>query len=979
MNGMITQKRSIFIAFLFLFQFGFTQTQSEREKITANYDKEYLNQLSREFSEYYQDEKRKAFEYALANNIETIIQDENGGVAILQQVLEDGTLIYLTTYNDDSAITINTNNVHSGGNRNLDLDGTAIVMGIWDGGIVRQSHQELVGRVQQIDSPQNLSSHATHVSGTMIASGVNPSAKGMSNNASLRAYDFNNDTAEMANEASSGLLISNHSYGLVPGQLPDSWFGAYLNSTRNVDQITFNAPYYLPVFSAGNSRNNGPSQGGPHNPARNGWDLISGKNLAKNVLTVANVRSVPNYTGPNSVNIWTSSSFGPTDDGRIKPDISAQGRSVLSADSGDDSDYGTKTGTSMSSPAVAGSLGLLQQHHNNMYGFYLTAASMRALVIHTAREAGDFPGPDYKYGWGLMNTAAAADIITNKNFTATLEENTLLVNDSYSFTVEALDPSVPLVATIAWTDRQGFVQDTSTADDPTPRLINDLDIRVTDQNGNVTFPWKLNPVLPASAATRGDNIVDNVEKIEIPNPSGTYTIEVMPKGLLTDFEQDYSLIVSGIKESDLNVTANTNSASFCGNETAVFNFNISSVPGFNGNINLTQTGLPGTVTPSFVPSSVANEGTSTLFVTNMDSVSGGDYPFTVSVSSGALTASFDMLLTIKGAANIPNLTILGPSAGTTGLNPILEWAPEADAISYEVEISTDSNFNTIIESGQTTNAQYQTQELDAATGYFWRVRPLNDCVTGSYSTSNFTTTDFTCAPLFTATDTPVAIPDDSVGSVLSIVSVSDAFNGFGIEDINVHLEITHTWFEDLTVTLTSPNGTSVTLLDNQCDQFNDANVIIDDKGVDPSCSSTPPTLSGTIKGIESLIAFKNEDFNGDWILTVQDNFDEDGGNIENFELEICYDDLLSTTSVELADFKLYPNPSSDVVTIALPQTINELKRIDVFDITGRRIETLDGFDNLNTIQLNVNTYNSGIYLVRLNTEKGSFAKKLIVK
>mgnify|MGYP006282665031 CR=1 FL=1 len=979
MNETITIRNTLIFILLFASHWMFAQTENQRADIVRDYDIEYLNQLSTQFSDYYQQEKRKALDYALANNIETIIPNENGGIAILEQVLDDGTLLYVTTYNDSSAVTINTNNVHIGGNRNLDLDGTGIVMGVWDGGIVRLSHQELVGRVQQLDNPNGLSSHATHVTGTMIASGVNPSAKGMSYNGSVLAYDFGNDTSEMATEAASGLLISNHSYGLVPGQLPDNFFGAYLNSTRNIDQITYNAPYYLPVFAAGNSRNNGPSSGGPHNPTKNGYDLLSGKNLAKNVLCVANVIGVANYTGPNSVNVWSTSSFGPTDDGRIKPDISAQGRNTFSSTAGSDDSYASFTGTSMAAPAVSGSLGLLQEHHNNMYGSFLTAATMRALVIHTAREAGGFPGPDYAYGWGLMNTAAAADMITFKGFTSLVEENTLSDGDTYTFTVEALDTSVPLVATIAWTDPAGTVQNTSTPDDPTPRLVNDLDIRVTDQNGTVTFPWRLNPLIPGSAATRADNIVDNVEKIEIENPSGTYTIEVSHKGSLVDLEQDYSLVVSGIEESELSIVSNKTNETFCGNETAVFSLNVFSVPGFSGNITLSQTGLPASLTPSFIPFSVIDEGPATLFISDLDTVSGGDYPFSVTATSGTSTASFDLLLTIEGAGNLPNLTILGPGAGTTDLNPVLEWDPEPNADSYEVEISTDSNFSVITETAQTTSTQYQTQELDPNTNYFWRVRPLNNCVTGTFVSSSFATSDFTCAPLFTATDTPVAIPDDGVATVQSMVTVPDTFLGFEIEDVNVHLEIAHTWFEDLTVLLTSPGGTTITLIEEQCGQFNDALVIIDDKGVEPVCSSTPPTLSGTIKGVESLAAFKDEFFNGDWVLTVEDNFGEDGGSIENFELEICYDDLLSTTSVALSEFKLYPNPSSEMVNIILPQSISRLNKIEIFDISGRLIDTKENIVDVSNVQFNVSAFNTGVYLVRLNTEKGAFTKKLIVR
>jgi subtilisin-like proprotein convertase family protein len=976
MREIFTQRHLVVTVFIFIFNLVYAQTDEQRKAITSTYDLEALNELSNEFNTYYAAEKRKALKYALDNNLETIIKDGNGGVAILQQVLEDGTLLYLSTYNDTSAVTINTNNVHSGGDRNLNLDGTGIELGIWDGGLVRLTHQEFTGRITQLDNPSSLSSHATHVSGTMIAAGIDPQAKGMAYNASLLAYSFENDIAEMLSEASNGMLLSNHSYGYSPSQLPPEIFGAYVPDTRSVDQITYNAPYYLPVFAAGNSRNNNP----PYNPSKNGYDLISGRNLAKNILSVANVIQVPNYTGPASVNIWTTSSFGPTDDGRIKPDIAAQGRNVYSSTSNDDDTYANVTGTSMAAPAVTGSLGLLQQHHQNMYGSFLTAASLRAIVIHTAREAGDFPGPDYEFGFGLMNTAAAADIITNKGFTTILEENTLSDGGTYNLTVEALDPSIPLMATLAWTDPPATVQDTTVPDDPTPRLINDLDIKITDQNGNVVLPWKLDPTIPTTAAIQGDNIVDNVEKIEINNPSGIYNIEVSHKGSLVDLEQDYSLVVSGIKESDFSVFAIEASESYCANDTAIFQFNVNSVPGFTGNINLSQTGLPASVTAVFIPSTISDSGSTTLFISDLDTVSPGDYTFTVNATSGAITSSFDLSLEVKPANPLSNLTVVSPdpNGDDTDLNPFLEWSSNPEAAFYELEVSTSSNFDTILESIQTTQTSYQMPELDSATNYFWRVRPVNECVIGAYTVSDFTTKFLTCSSLITAADTPVVISDVGANQVQSTVSVPDTFLGLELEDVNIHLNISHSFFSDLTVTLTSPQGTSVVLLEEQCDEFNDADVVIDDKGLDPNCSAVAPTLSGTIKGIESLAAFKGEFFNGVWTLTVDDGFDADGGTIENFALEICYEDLLSVENQLLSQFKIYPNPAESLVNISLPPNLNTVENIEIFDISGRQIEVVDVKDQ-SQVQFNVGNHNAGIYLVKVHAANASLVKKLIVK
>ena len=87
----------------------------------------------------------------------------------------------------------------------------------------------------------------------------------------------------------------------------------------------------------------------------------------------------------------------------------------------------------------------------------------------------------------------------------------------------------------------------SSLDDPTPKLINDLDLRVIDPNGSVYYPYVLNPAAPNEPATAGDNTLDNVEQVVIssPNVPGDYTVQVSYKGTLTNNEQHYSLILSG--------------------------------------------------------------------------------------------------------------------------------------------------------------------------------------------------------------------------------------------------------------------------------------------------------------------------------------------------------------------------------------------------------------------------------------------------
>ena len=99
-------------------------------------------------------------------------------------------------------------------------------LAIWDGGRVRDTHIELIGRVNRMDSSYyngGGSDHATHVTGTMMAAGINPLVKGMSNGLQgILAYDYSlngsdyNDIAEMSGVANQ-LFLSNHSYGTICG------------------------------------------------------------------------------------------------------------------------------------------------------------------------------------------------------------------------------------------------------------------------------------------------------------------------------------------------------------------------------------------------------------------------------------------------------------------------------------------------------------------------------------------------------------------------------------------------------------------------------------------------------------------------------------------------------------------------------------------------------------------------------------------
>lgn len=523
---------------------------------------------------------------------DTIITRPDGYISILAGVDGFGMPLYLSTENNIvAAATIGTNKLWPGGSTGLNLSGSSNSvkdkLAMWDGGRVRPTHVELTGRIKQTDATVN-SDHSTHVAGTLMASGVNPLAKGMSYGLQeLVAYDFSGDNAEMLNEASN-LLISNHSYGFNAGWnynsdvSPARWeflgqfganedykFGYYSSGSQLWDSIAYNAPNYLIVKSAGNNRNvNGPEVGQPYwrynasnqmaaagnRPAgissNDSYDILSTNSTAKNILVVGAVNPISSgYTRPQDVVISDFSSWGPTDDGRIKPDVVADGVNLLSSVATSNTAYAILSGTSMSSPNAAGSLLLLQEYYSQLHaGTFMRSATLKGLAIHTANEAGTSPGPDYQFGWGLLNMEKAAAVITSNNTKHLIREEVLGNGNTFSLPIIASGDGV-ISATISWTDPKAeTVEPVATAlNNPAKKLVNDLDI-VIKKGATVYRPWILTPAVPSAAATRGDNTLDNVEKVELTDvtPGETYTIEVTHKSTLQRGTQAFSLLVSGV-------------------------------------------------------------------------------------------------------------------------------------------------------------------------------------------------------------------------------------------------------------------------------------------------------------------------------------------------------------------------------------------------------------------------------------------------
>lgn len=582
---------SFFILLIIYPAIVFSQTVEQSAK---------LQELSIELKDRFDKERANALKMADSLGLPVRRTYKDGRTIVLVK-FENGRPVYKTTHNSEGAELIRTNEVLSNGETGFNLSGSGQSIGLWDAGNPLTSHNHFNGRINVTEQAAT-NGHATHVAGTLIGNDTNePSAKGMAPEAVVNSYEFLNDQSEMTTAAANGLLNSVHPYGYQVGWVRDnivgegwywrgsaSWaedrnFGYYdpLNA-RVWDNITYNAPNYLIVASAGNDRGKGPQSSDDKyefdgtqwikcgancateheiNGGADGYDTLSDNSVAKNVLVVGAVDNTV-LDNPQAGGMWANSNWGPTDDGRIKPDIVAKGVDVYSSNSGSDSDFGSRSGTSFSAPMISGSAALLLEHHNNLYpGKKLLSSTLRGLISHTATDIGP-EGPDYKFGWGLMNTQKAAELMKANfdNNQIHIRELTLIEGQSMNFSIQASGDE-PLRVSIAWTDPPGTPAEeeevtlngqTFTQKKLNPRdlmLVNDLDLTLEDSGNTLLHPYSLNPTDPAALATTdADNQRDNIEVIHVESPQNgeLFTASISHKGSsLEDGKQDFSLIISG--------------------------------------------------------------------------------------------------------------------------------------------------------------------------------------------------------------------------------------------------------------------------------------------------------------------------------------------------------------------------------------------------------------------------------------------------
>jgi hypothetical protein len=436
------------------------------------------------------------------------------------------------TSNDGSRARTKVNNVQAAP---YNLRGNGVDLGIWDKGAV-YNHVDFSGRLTVVDSYAEVLEHATRVAGTMAGSGANSAVwggspcqwRGMAPCADIISYYFDNNLSDHNGAINTyGIELSHNSWGYRIDNTSCDKYGYYGWDATGYDWIVTGlyGKRIMVVFAAGNERHS--SYCAAYKPYGNIWPPAT----AKNVITVG-------ATNSDNDSMTSFSSWGPVDDGRVKPDVVAPGcesgpagiRTTVFRNG-----YANDCGTSYAAPAVSGISALLIQQYRSIYeGADPWPSTVKALLMHTAVDLGN-PGPDYAFGYGRVDAQAAADVLRARDLRQDSVSNG--VTNTYTLTVPTGASSVKV--TLVWDDPAGTVN----AD---PALVNNLDLTLLEPDGITThFPWVLNPTQPYKYATKGTDSINNVEQVYVTAPmSGTWTARVtgtsVPQG-----PQQYSLVTEG--------------------------------------------------------------------------------------------------------------------------------------------------------------------------------------------------------------------------------------------------------------------------------------------------------------------------------------------------------------------------------------------------------------------------------------------------
>jgi subtilisin-like proprotein convertase family protein len=492
------------------------------------------------------------------------------------------------------------------------------------------------------------------------------------------------------------------------------------------------------------------------------------------------------------------------------------------------------------------------------------------------------------------------------------------VNTTLSFVASA-GPFVvtnPNTAAVVWTSNSTATVAWNVANTTAPPISTSQVEILLSTDGGLTYPYTL------AASTSNDG----TEMVLVPNVTTTQA-RVMVKALNNvyfDISNANFKIQAPVVPSFTLVTNNNTSAA-CQDGTAEFSFEMLQLAGFNTPVVFSATGVPAGATTTFTPNNTAPPADVILTIGNLTNVTPGTYPITVTATGGTVTQTSNLTLSLLDVVT-SNATLSAPADGAevTSFTPTLTWSAVANASQYYVEVSESPAFSSIFSSSTVATNSWQMNLPGTANDvYYWRVRAQNPCSQSGFSTAFAFHIGGVGCQTFNATGLPLTIPTTAT----TVTKTLNVPVGMSIVSVKTDMNIAHTWIGDLGATLNSPQGTTMQVFDRPgvpasdfgCDRDNIVASFADSYAnsatvFENTCNTTTPAISGNFQPIEPFSGFAGENSQGTWTLSITDSYDDDGGSLNAWSVEICGPMASSPAIMATNDVLTVPQGLSGTIT-----------------------------------------------------------------
>ncbi len=555
------------------------------------------------------------------------------------------------------------------------LDGSGINVAVGDGPMAG-THIDFTGRLLSNTSGSGTPSvwHSDHCTGIVGGAGnLNPTVRGQARGANLRVYDYYEPFTLFPS------IYTTDSIRVVSHSLGQGCNTSYNSNARSSDILMRSYPNIMYVHSSGNSGADNTTDC-PGILAGPGYKSITGGYKAgKNVITVGNL--------DKGDVINSSSSRGPLNDGRIKPEVVSVGTSVNSTQP--NNTFTLMDGTSMACPAVSGNVAVLMQAYRVKNNAEPEGSLMKAILMNTSDDLGN-EGPDFIYGYGRINIRKAVNAVDEARHLS--GSVTTGLTNSHTIAIPSNVATAKIM--IYWADKEATAGAAKS-------LVNNIDAKLISGDATEYFPWVIDLSTGIDASTcatpavAGIDSVNNMEQIQLNTPAaGNYTLSVLGKKIPTG-PQKYYVVYEYTFINEIVVTHPIGGETLAPAEVQRIRWDAS------------------TGTSPFTVQYSLNNGTNWTTLSSNVSPSRRYYDWTVPSTAATAQALVKVIRGTASDVSDTNFVILRVPSGITFTDPCktttkISWTAAASATSYDV-FRLEEKYMQLVGTTTTTNISLENQ------------------------------------------------------------------------------------------------------------------------------------------------------------------------------------------------------------------------------------------------------------------------------